>query len=503
MEVTEQAPPADPLDALAAQHGATAAAEAHPLDRLAVEHGATPVAKSPQMNFARVNGEDVPVEDNSVGTFIKHAAAQVNPFTAASTVTTAVRHPIETVKQIGAAQGALFDKAKSAYETGDYLTAARHFVDYLLPIVGPALDTSADRMQHGEIAAGAGDAIGLGLSMFGPDALTAARKTGAGAAVGERAGAAADQRVADVMSPKGSSKAIQRTAKQAATIAEPVRHGTTAVTPAGLQRQIGEHLSSAGDALDAAYQAIPTKVGYSTGPLLDRLQAAYDTLKVKGTGGTVIPTTIADRAAAIKNAIKEVRALGPYTNTENLAKLRNNWKEAAKDAFVPELNPNFQQIRLASKGWADAWAAVQDTLTARHPELKPLNADYRIWKQASDVMEALADQQRAKPTVGRTIAARVGGGAVGAAAGGGAGMAVGELVGPMVEQGITKNLAPAAKLIVARHLGNLADAIRNNQPLRIEIVLKQLRPLLVANTTRTAAPALVPATAQQGTGPGR
>lgn len=111
-------------------------------------------------------------EPNTIGTFVTHAADQINPVTAAQAVVGAVAHPIDTVKHLGAAQGALFDKAKTSYDQGDYLTAARHFVDYLLPLIGPPLDAAADRTQRGDIAAGTGDAVGLGLAMFGPKALS-------------------------------------------------------------------------------------------------------------------------------------------------------------------------------------------------------------------------------------------------------------------------------------------------------------------------------------------
>ena len=132
------------------------------------------------MTFAIVNGQRVPVpaEDNSVGTFLSHVGTQVNPITAIQATGNALLHPLDTAKAISAAQGALYDKARESYAKGDYVTAARHLVDYLLPIVGPTLDTAADRMQAGQYAAGAGDAVGLGLSIAGPQALSDLRVKG-------------------------------------------------------------------------------------------------------------------------------------------------------------------------------------------------------------------------------------------------------------------------------------------------------------------------------------
>lgn len=110
-------------------------------------------------------------QPNAALTFATHVGQQLNPIAAAQTLVDAAADPRKAMITIGAAQGKLFQRAKQSYDQGDYLTAARHFVDYLLPIIGPALDKSSDEMQHGDIAAGAGDAVGLGLALMGPKAL--------------------------------------------------------------------------------------------------------------------------------------------------------------------------------------------------------------------------------------------------------------------------------------------------------------------------------------------
>lgn len=119
-----------------------------------------------------------PTSGDSPLSLVTGAARVLNPLPAINAVGQALlpakagfTGPVQTMKQIGAAQGALFDKAKAAYQQGDYVTAARHFVDYLLPIVGPGLDVAADKMTQGRPYEGAGEAIGIGLSLFGPKAL--------------------------------------------------------------------------------------------------------------------------------------------------------------------------------------------------------------------------------------------------------------------------------------------------------------------------------------------
>lgn len=139
-----------------------------------VTHLMSPTFKT--SNQVDENGQPI-VDPNTLGTFMSHAGAQVNPITAVQTVANAlpipkvlggagVDAPLQTVKNIGAAHGAVFDKAKAAFNEGDYLSAGRHFMDFLIPVVGPVLDKSADQMQAGKYAAGMGDAVGLALAMF-------------------------------------------------------------------------------------------------------------------------------------------------------------------------------------------------------------------------------------------------------------------------------------------------------------------------------------------------
>lgn len=56
-----------------------------------------------------------------------------------------------TVAGMGEAQGRVGVQAKEAFDQGDYLTAARKGVNYLLPVVGPMMDASADQMMSGDV----------------------------------------------------------------------------------------------------------------------------------------------------------------------------------------------------------------------------------------------------------------------------------------------------------------------------------------------------------------
>ncbi len=132
------------------------------------------------------------VNPNTIGTFASKFGAQFNPLPLGQMIPfpqaaggAGWDAPIQTLKRMGAAQGALFEKAKASYAKGEYVTAARHLADYMLPVIGPILDQSADEMQAGQYAAGLGTALGFGsaaviLPKVLPAALAKAKAVAAG-----------------------------------------------------------------------------------------------------------------------------------------------------------------------------------------------------------------------------------------------------------------------------------------------------------------------------------
>jgi hypothetical protein len=125
---------------------------------------------------------DATVDPNTVGTFARHVGSQLNPVT----ILQGMGQVLPIPKALGGGgmdaplkflQHAVFPteillKAKDSFQQGDYVTAARHFIDYVLPVIGPALEGPADAMQQGKYAAGMGDAIGLGTALFGAEGLS-------------------------------------------------------------------------------------------------------------------------------------------------------------------------------------------------------------------------------------------------------------------------------------------------------------------------------------------
>jgi len=158
----------------------------------------TAAPSTPSMNFATVNGQRVPVDDgpldlvagawnNTVGgipaviqTVGQAAMSGAKVFGGVGTGDLkAVREGTSELGQIGgdilAAQNHVKQGADEAWAKGDYPTALRKYADWLLPIIGPMMDASADKMGGDQPWRGAGEAIGAGISLFGPKAIETAR----------------------------------------------------------------------------------------------------------------------------------------------------------------------------------------------------------------------------------------------------------------------------------------------------------------------------------------
>jgi hypothetical protein len=77
-------------------------------------------------------------------------------------------HALEPLRQLGAAHGELGREAVEAAGEGDYLTAARKGVNYLLLGVGPALDQASEDYEHGKWKTGTARTVGIGANLVAP-----------------------------------------------------------------------------------------------------------------------------------------------------------------------------------------------------------------------------------------------------------------------------------------------------------------------------------------------
>jgi hypothetical protein len=84
-----------------------------------------------------------------------------------------IEHPLDTLKQIASGiasvpsqQAAIFEKAKDAYDQGDYVSAAAHAVNYLLPFVGPANEQASQLLKQGKTSQALGMMAGTTATLL-------------------------------------------------------------------------------------------------------------------------------------------------------------------------------------------------------------------------------------------------------------------------------------------------------------------------------------------------
>lgn len=314
------------------------------------------------------------------------AWSQLNPVAAIASGGQAILHPLDTLRAIGAAHEATFNKGVDAYRKGNYLEAARHFGDYLIPVVGPAIDTSTDKMQQGQPFRGAGEVLGqeLGLGLMArgavvpstpavpkpPLAAIPAGKVAEALKFGEAQGVPidaatatqnravqaaqylADRSLGGSLVAKGAANrtaaALTKTGEALAGRVDPM-----AVTPeqagAALQGALGKQVTAYATQAQGAYQTA-TAAAEQTGaavdvaaakkalaPLYDRLKRESELVPLQGgkaralvamdrlmNGPDRVPLIVADRATS---------DLGALAGTPDLPELRTPGQGSAAVAF--------------------------------------------------------------------------------------------------------------------------------------------------------------------------
>jgi hypothetical protein len=111
---------------------------------------------------------------DSASDFAKEWWNQVNPVSAIKGVDQAFYHPIDTAATVLQNQGDVEKKAKAAFDRGDYAQGIRHFLNYMLPVLGPQTDAAGDMMQNGQYAKGAGMTAGIATNVAAPEIAGAA-----------------------------------------------------------------------------------------------------------------------------------------------------------------------------------------------------------------------------------------------------------------------------------------------------------------------------------------
>lgn len=126
----------------------------------------------PWQRYTQKPAESKPIPaTHPVERFAEGAWKNVDPVAAVESAAQITASPLESLKAIGQAQGQRLTAAQKAWESGDYVSAARHAIEYALPVFGPVMGSAGDKMAEGDIAGGLGETAGAALSIFGPRAV--------------------------------------------------------------------------------------------------------------------------------------------------------------------------------------------------------------------------------------------------------------------------------------------------------------------------------------------
>lgn len=223
-------------------------------------------------------------EGSAARRFLSNAGEMLNPVTIATGLYDAVRHPIKTVENVGAASADQLRKAGQRIDEGRYVDAVGHGLG-ALPLVGPAAVAAGEQIASGDVAGGLGKAFGLLAPSGAPSAIRAARAAASkapGVATALEAGAAS--RVADVISPKVGQNKVRignRAEKIAPALAKDLAKNGAPFTRGAMHAEIKTKLVAAEQALDEASDARLSARTFETAPLIEALQQKRQALSAE------------------------------------------------------------------------------------------------------------------------------------------------------------------------------------------------------------------------------
>lgn len=409
----------------------------------------------------------------------------------------------------------------------------------MTPFIGPPAAAAAEQIAGGDWAGGAGNATGQVLMALAPGAAVRGAKAIRPTAAGLEAGAAS--RTADVMSPKvGPNKTRfgNQAEKVAPQIAKDMAADGAPWSREGLHDQVSGRLAQAEQGLDAATDQRLAARTFETKPLIDGLlkkraeltAESVDGQRVTRTqvertspivdergqpiavteqrsmpiGRDVVPGPNAARVAVIDKAIAELQQLGPVTRYEPIRRIRQAYDGPAKTVYSPSMTADYLKQQGGKLGAADVTGTLRESLAQWDPETAAANADYSMYRTASDVLEATREVERTRPRVGRLIAARIFASVAGGTTAGPAGAAAGYIGAPLLDAGASMGMT--TKLKVAAVQMRLAQAIRRGSVQQATTFAQQLRSMTPQNAAAQAGVAAgrqIPATARSDESPDR
>lgn len=424
-----------------------------------------------------------------VSRFGESAWEMVNPVNVISGVAQSVAHPIQTVRGMADERGRLAEEAGQAFREGRYLRGAAKAAAYTMPpIVSSVADQAIMQALEGDVAGGAGTVAGFGALVAGPEAVGAARgaglRTAAGTSAGQRLGRwaqrSAENRLTSVMVPEVGANKV-RFGVQAARVApdvlqEPAARG--AWTFKGLKNRVESLYAKAEADLDAAHQnpQLASQV-FNTPQVIRDLKAARqryiaETAKAKGIpspGQSIVPGPNRNTVRVLNQMISELEQVAGkkhgLARFEAIRRIRESWDKVAKVKYNPSLTQDYMRLTGEAQGAYIGTSVLRDWLAKWSPETAKANASYKLWRTAKDVMDAVEEVERVRPSRRHGVEAAVGA-LPGVAQGDVFQAMMGAVVLPAIDAAIYSGVTVQPRL--AGLLSDLATAIRTGNTTRVQ-----------------------------------
>ena len=415
--------------------------------------------------------------------------------------------PVRALRDLSLAHVTQVTQAADLAKQGRMSEARGHLYAAGLPVLGPAAAQAGDRLGTGDVAGGVGEGLGLIAPIAaGPalraggagarGALAAVRGTPAGLEAVTRLATLADEastaRIVEVGGPKVGANKVRLTNKLADVAPQLARaEGLSALSRDGLAMKVAAKLDAATAVLDDASEARLASQQVQTAPLLQQLDTEISKLTAapveasrlvpsvtspalptaRPMGAAVEPGPNAAQLATLKHIRSEIAQLGPVASYEAMKRIRQAWDQVAKVKFLPST----AQDALASQGAAAAavkgTGAIREALASADPTTAAANAEYSLYKNAHDVLQAALEADRARPRVLRGVLTKAGGAVAGAESGGAVGAGIGVILMTLLER--VGELAPTTKILAARHLARVADLLRGGDAPTATTTLRQ------------------------------
>jgi hypothetical protein len=442
------------------------------------------------------------------------AADVLNPLNIIEGGLQMVASPLETTKQVWSDMGTQATKARDAFGEGRYSEAIGHGAASVIPMVGPAAADTGEQIADGDVAGGIGRAVAL-TALTSPSAVRGTVNTARSAVAApmrERAAASleagAANRVADVMSPKVGQNKVRFGNKADEIAPSLVDEGMTGGwTREGLHNRVQDRYVQAQQKLDEAADARLSARSFDTAPIIRELEQRLGRItaqtvdatastrtptvrissildeqgkpievpgfKQEPYGKSVVPDPSNPQAAMIRQAIEELRALGPTARYDAIRTIRQSYDKPASVKYNPSMTADYLKNQGKADGAADVTYVLREQLAKFDPQTATANAEYSLFRSADDVLRATAEVERTRPKVGRAIMARLTGTIGGAQAGGPVGAAAGFVLAPIVESAVGSGVT--IRLQTASLMKNLATAIRKGDEAKVISVLHSLK----------------------------